>query len=81
MLNVRIIDFDMSIIDNLISPSMDIYASVDESSVDDNDDTATVTVNVKTVAVTEETIVFDLPDGSIFVAQVPSNHYHKIEVI
>ena len=69
-----------SAIDTLICDDIDRYASLDRrATVEDN--TVDLRVRVRTVAIDGSHLIFEFPNGSILAVNLPSTHYHKIEVM
>ena len=69
-----------SAIDTLICDDIDRYASLDRCATDE-DNTVDLRVRVRTVAIDDSHIIFEFPNGSVLAVNLPSTHYHKIEVL
>ncbi len=80
MMELWIFDLDEHDIDKFISQDTDRYARILRPATD-KDPTVDLIIKVKTFAVDSEHLIFEFPNNGILAVQVPSFHYHKIEVM
>lgn len=79
MMQLWIFDLDEHDIDKFISQDTDRYARILRPATDQNP-TVDLIVQVRTFAVDYNHLIFEFPNNGILAVQVPSFHYHKIEV-
>lgn len=79
-MDITIFSLDLSIIDKLTTQDMDIYSRVIRKATD-YDPTCDLLINLAGLTVTEHHMLFTFPNGNQFFIEVPSNYYHKIEVM
>lgn len=69
-----------SAVDKFISGDIDRYATLDRCATAE-DNTVDIRIRVRTVAIDDNHIIFEFPNGSVLAVNIPSTHYHKIEVL
>lgn len=79
MMQLWIFDLDEHDIDKFISQDTDRYARILRPATD-QDPTVDLIIQVRTFAVDDNHLIFEFPNNGILAVQVPSFHYHKIEV-
>lgn len=80
MMDMIIYDLDVNLVDLFINPSADIYARIIRKESKFNN-TVDVQITVKCIAVDDRNIIIEFPNGCGVHIRIPSNHYHKIEVM
>ena len=79
-MDIFIYDLDVNSVDKFINPDTDQYGRITRKETD-VDQTVDLLINVKTVAIDENFIIVEYPNGNGAVFPVSSCHYHKIEVL
>lgn len=80
-MEAKINSLDVHSVDNFINLSLDRFMSVEREATHSDPTVDILVTHLRTFAVTSESIVLDFSNGSIFVVNVPSFHYHSIEVL
>lgn len=79
-MDMIIYDLDANLVDLFINASGDIYSRIiREASEFDN--TVDMQISVKCFAIDDRNIIIEYPNGAGVHIKIPSNHYHKIEVM
>lgn len=80
MMDMLIYDLDVNLVDLFINPSGDIYSRITRPANKYNN-TVDMQITVKCLAVDDHNIIIEYPNGAGVHVKIPSNHYHKIEVM
>lgn len=80
MMDMLIYDLDVNLVDLFINPSADIYARIIRKESKYNN-TVDIQISVKCIAIDDRNIIIEYPNGAGVHIKIPSNHYHKIEVM
>ena len=75
-----IISLDEKMIDKFICQEADLYARIIRPAAL-NDSTVDLLIKVRTVAVDNNKIIIEFPNGAGLVVNMSNIHYHKIEVL
>ena len=67
-------------LDKFINQDSDRYAHIDRYA-DDTDDTLDLYINMRTIAVDENHIIIEYPNGNTTVIEISEDDYSKIEVL
>lgn len=80
MMEIIIKSLDVNSVDSFVCQDSDLYARIirPESEIDP---TVDLMIQIRTVAVDAEHIIIEFPNGSVFAVNIPSFHYHMIEVM
>lgn len=79
-MDITIKDLAVDAVDNFISTNTERYGRITRKPSTFND-TVDLLMNVKGICITENAVNITFPDNSILFVKVPSDHYHKIEVM
>lgn len=79
-MDMIIYDLDVNLVDLFINPSADIYSRIIRKETE-FDNTVDLQITVKCLAVDDHNIIIEYPNGAGVHIKIPSNHYHKIEVM
>ena len=79
-MQIFIKSLDEKMIDKFICQESDVYARIIHPATL-NDPTVDLLIRVRSVAVDNNKITIEFPNGAGFVVNVSSFHYHKIEVL
>lgn len=79
-MDMIIYDLDVNLVDLFINQSADIYSRIIRKETE-FDNTVDVQITVKCLAVDDHNIIIEYPNGAGVHIKIPSNHYHKIEVM
>ncbi len=79
-MDMVIYDLDVNLVDLFINPSGDIYSRIIRKA-NEFDNTVDMQISVKCFAIDNRNIIIEYPNGAGVHIKIPSNHYHKIEVM
>lgn len=79
-MDMIIYDLDVKLVDLFINPSGDLYSRIIRKETE-YDSTVDIQITVKCIAVDDRNIIIEYPNGVGIHIKIPSNHYHKIEVM
>lgn len=79
-MDMIIYDLDVNLVDLFINPSGDEYSRVVREPNEFNN-TVDMQISIKCIAVDDRNIIIEYPNGAGVHIRIPSNHYHKIEVM
>ena len=79
-MDIIIYDLDVNSVDLFINPSVDVYSRIVRPA-NEFDNTVDMQISIKCIAVDERNIIIEYPNGAGVHIRIPSNHYHKIEVM
>lgn len=79
-MDIIIYDLDVNSVDLFINPSGDVYSRIVRPA-NEFDNTVDMQISIKCIAVDERNIIIEYPNGAGVHIRIPSNHYHKIEVM
>ena len=79
-MDMYIKSLDLEKVDNFINPSTDRFGRIDRRESEFNR-TVDLLLNVRSVIVSETSIILFFPDDSVATINCPSRYYHKIEVL
>lgn len=79
-MDVIIYDLDVNSVDLFINPSGDLYSRIVREA-NEFDNTVDMQISIKCIAVDDRNIIIEYPNGAGIHIRIPSNHYHKIEVM
>ena len=71
---------DANQIDLFINPSTDRFGRIDRRESEFNH-TVDLLINIRSVIVSETSIIIFFPDNSVVTINCPSKYYHKIELL
>lgn len=80
MMQIIINSLDYKVIDRLICQDSDMYARIIRPDSEE-DPTVDVAIHIKTFAVDSEHLIIEFPNNSVLAINLPSFHYHTIEVL
>ncbi len=80
IMDMIIYDLDVNSVDCFINQDSDIYARIIRKATQ-FDHTVDLQITVKCIAVDDSNIIIEYPNGCGIHVKIPSNHYHKIEVM
>lgn len=78
-MDITIFDLLEDKIDDFISQDTDRYGRID--AVHPLEHTVDLFLNVNAIAVDDHRMIIEFPNNNILVVDIPSNYYHKIEVM
>lgn len=79
-LDLFIYDLSENLIDFFINQDTDRYGRITRQATECNK-TVDMVINVKTVALDASRLIIEYPNGNTCTINVPSNHYHKMEIL
>ena len=71
---------DVNKVDNFINPSTDRFGHIDRCESEFNQ-TVDLLINIRSVIISESSIIIFFPNDSVATIDCPSKYYHKIEVL
>lgn len=80
VMDIFIYDLDVNMVDKFINPSTDLYGRIVRKE-SERDRTVDLLINVRAVAIDDNHIIMEYPNNAVCVVNIPSFHYHKIEVM
>lgn len=79
-MDIFIYDLDLNSVDKITNDDTDRFGRITRKETELNH-TVDMLINVRTVAIDDNYIVVEYPNGNAGVFNIPSFHYHKIEVL
>ena len=79
-LDLFIYDLDETVINRFINQDSDRYGRITRQATDGNK-TVDMIINVKTVAIDARHLIIEYPNGAVCAINLPSSHYHKMEIL
>lgn len=79
-MDMYIKSLDVNKVDNFINPSTDRFGHIDRRESEFNQ-TVDLLINIRSVIISETSIIIFFPDDSVATIDCPSKYYHKIEVL
>ena len=79
-MDMIIYDLDVNSVDYFINQDSDFYAHINRKATQFNH-TVDLQITVKCIAVDSNNIIIEYPNGCGTHIKIPSDHYHKIEVM
>lgn len=79
-MDMYIKSLDVNRVDYFINPSTDRFGRIDRRESEFNH-TVDLLINIRSVIVSETSIIIFFPDDSVCTINCPSKYYHKIEVL
>ena len=79
-MDLFIYDLAVDMVDRFINQDTDRFGRITRKESEFHN-TVDLVINVKTVAVDSEHLIIEFPNGNVCAINVPSDHYHKMEIM